>query len=324
MRIRNQISTDEMIKEEYTFFGHGILTLPLSLMLPFGLLGFRPGQLFNKIIGYVMNTMFLFNYGLILMVTIARLSNVYDYERTHVKFITDFVVFMTIKFTILFYIYFQRFNFICLLENITKIRKYSLLKLEVIFVTIPFIAIIAMTIYLIFYLSYHYVLPVIRTGNNYFVFAFEHKSPLIARITIILEFIIYLNITWISLLSTCFLINVISVVLRREFGKCIENLQEKVKETKILSGDIFSEIVERFQELRLMVEKVDDMFFIDFTLNLCALLGMLCSSIYGIYVGHFTFKDMHLHILVSMVTLLITLPPSAALQSKVRSTPIVL
>ena len=279
--------------------------------------GFKPGQLFNKIVGFVINLMFLFNYGLILAITIARLCNEYDYDRTQVKFITGFTVFVTIKFTVLFFVYFKRFNFICLLEDIAKLRNHSLSKIELIFVTMPFITIVAMTIYVIFYMSYNYVLPVIRTGNNNFVVAFEDKSPLLARIIIIVEFVIYMNITWISILATGFVINVISVVSIREFDKCIENLNEKIKETRILSNDIFYETMERFQELREMVEKVDDMFFIDFTLNLCASLGMLCSSIYGIYVGHFTYKDMHLQIIISIVTLLLALPPSAALHSKV-------
>ena len=324
MHIKNEISTDEMKKEEKTFSGHGILTLPLCVMLPFGLLGFRPGQLFNKIVGFLINIMFLFNYGLILFFTIARLCNIDDYEKTHVKFFTGFAVFMTIKFTALVFIYFKKINFMNLLGDITKIRKYSLSKIELIFVTIPFITIVAMTIYLIFYLSYQYVLPVIRTGNYIFIFAFDHKGTLIARVTIVLEFIIYMNITWISILATGFLINVISVVLRREFDKCIENIQEKIKKTGILPSDIFYETVERFQELRCLVEKVDDMFFIDFTLNLCASLGMLCSSIYGIYVGHFTSNDMHLQIIISIGTLLLALPPSAALHSKVTATFIVL
>ena len=35
------------------------MPLPLTIMLPFGLLGFRPGQLFNNIVGYFINSMFL-------------------------------------------------------------------------------------------------------------------------------------------------------------------------------------------------------------------------------------------------------------------------
>ena len=123
--------------------------------------------------------------------------------------------------------------------------------------------------------------------------------------------------TWNSILATGFLINVISVVLRREFDKCIENLQEKIKETGILSSDVFSKTIQRFQELRGLVEKVDDLFFLDFVLNLGLSLGLLCGSFYGIYVHELTYEDMHILILVSMLTLLIILPPTAALHAKV-------
>ena len=59
--------------------------------------------------------------------------------------------------------------------------------------------------------------------------------------------------------------------------------------------------MERFQELRDLVEKVDDMFFLDFVLNLGLSLGLLSSSFYGIYVRELTYEDMHISILVSMV-----------------------
>ena len=322
MYLRNKITTGQMNYKENTFFRRGVLNLPLIIMLPFGLLGFRPGQLFNKIVGYFINTMFLFNYCLILAVAIARFCNVKndEYERTHVKFFTGFAVFMTVKFTILIYIYFKRFNFIHLLEDITKIRKYSLSKIELTFVTMQFTTVVTMVIYLIYFVFNQYVIPVLTTGVRPFEYAFKYNGPLQARVTIILEFLIYMNNTWISILATSFIINVISVVLRREFDKCVEILQEKIDKTETLTGDKFSETVERFQELIGMVDKVDDMFFLDFTLNLFASLGMLCSAIYGIYVRDFTFKDMTLQILVSIVTLLVTLPASAALQSKVRPT----
>ena len=65
-----------------------------------------------------------------------------------------------------------------------------------------------------------------------------------------------------------------------------------------------------------MVEKVDGILFLDFVLNLGLSLELLCSSFYGVYVGHFTYEDMHIPMLVSMTTLLIMLPPLAALHSK--------
>ena len=126
MKSRNRTAPNNASYNKYS--NHGILTLPLCIMLPFGLLGLKPGQLFNKIIGYVISTMFLFNYGLILTITVARFYNVKDYKDTLAKFFTGFAVIMTIKFTILIYIYFKRYNFLCMLEDLTNLRKHSLSK----------------------------------------------------------------------------------------------------------------------------------------------------------------------------------------------------
>ena len=66
--------------------------------------------------------MFLFNYGLILAVTIARFINAKDHDTIN-SFFTGFAVVMTIKFTILIHIYFKKFNFAMLLEEIKKEKK---------------------------------------------------------------------------------------------------------------------------------------------------------------------------------------------------------
>ena len=103
-----------------------------------------------------------------------------------------------------------------------------------------------MAIYAVFRLIHFYVLPVLRTGVRHYVFAFESSSPFMAKTTTILEILIFMDITWISVLATSFLVNVLSVVLRREFDKCIENLQEKINVTGTLCSDTFSGTVERF------------------------------------------------------------------------------
>ena len=321
MRIRSEIRVDQTNKEENNFYQRGVLNIPLTIMLPFGLLGLRPGQLFNKVIGCFINLMFLFNYGLVLAVTIARFINVKDYNFTTNKFFTGFAVVMSIKFTSLFYIFFKRYNFVCLFKDLSYKRKHRLSKKELLFVIIIFMVTVTLVIYTIFYTSYVYALPVLRTGIRHFVLAFESNSLFMARTTTILECIVFMNSTWISVLLTGLLINVISMVLRREFEKCIRTLQEKINQTGSLSGDIFSETVERFQELRGMVEKVDDMFFLDVALNLCLPLGVLCSAIFSVIIGEFNYgNNIFNAILVSVVTLLIQLPPSAAMHSKVTVT----
>ena len=276
MEFGSRVTPDEVNDGRKTRIKHGILILPLSIMLPFGLLGFRPGQLFNKITGCVVNLMFLFNYGFILAVTIARFMNIKNHDTLN-SFLTDFAVVMAIKFTTLIYIYLKKINFVRLLEDITRRRKYSLSKKELRFVIIIFMAVVTMATYLILYMCYRIVLAVLSTGGSTFAFAFKLDDPATSGVKRILELLFFMISTWISILATGFLINVISIVLRREFDKCIENLREKIKETGILSSEIFSETMEKFRELRSMVEKVDDMLSLDFVLNLGLSLGLLCS-----------------------------------------------
>ena len=72
----------------------------------FGLLGFRPGQLSNKILGFIVNSMFLMNY--ILVVTIGTVYLIRDKNPDMTsKFYVGFVILMMINFTILIYIYYK-------------------------------------------------------------------------------------------------------------------------------------------------------------------------------------------------------------------------
>ena len=156
-----------------------------------------------------------------------------------INFFTSFAAVMVIKFTILIYIFFKRYNFVCLLKDLHNTRKHRLSKKELLFAMIIFVAALTAVIYLIYHTCNVHVLPLLKTGPYYFTFAFKSDSPLMARTAVILEYVVYMNNTWSSVIATSFLVNVIAVVLRREFQKCVKNLQEKINETGLLSGDIF-------------------------------------------------------------------------------------
>ena len=118
-------------------------------------------------------------------------------------------------------------------------------------------------------------------------------------------------------MATSFIISLIAVVTRAELSKCIEELQHNINETNTLSNNTFSEGVERFQQLRALVNKVDYSFCLILSINLSLSLGILCTSIYSIYIGETTFEDMKVGISVSFATLVVLLPSAAALYSKV-------
>ena len=287
-------------------------------MLPLRLIGFRPGQLFNKTIGYLLNFMFLLNYVLILVVGVGHLEIQKDYSSAYHIFYTGFVILIMIKFNLLAFNYYKKYNVMCLPDDIIHLRKHNLTKLEILFVTTTFIGILGLMTYIFHFIFSSIVLPVLQTGTSN-PFAFEATDPVGAKIVVVFEYLIYSNITWISVLATSFLLNVMAVVLGREFHKCIENLKEKINETGTLSSDIFSETVERFTDLRNMVQKVDNMFSPVICLNLTLSLGMLCGSIYALSNGEGTFfEGWQICIFFSLGTIIILLIQTSELHNKVK------
>ena len=311
-------------KTHRQFFRHGILTLPLVYLSFFGLIGFRPGQVFYKIIGFIVNFMFLFNYGLAMAVMIAWLSSIEKEHFTDVnygtifKFYTGFVIFNVLKLTNLVYLSYKKCNIINLLDDITDIRENSLSIKELVFIILSFSGIFAMTLYAVYYFS-TYVLNTFEYGTE-FPLAFDNSGYVRARAMVILEYLVYFTLLYTCPMATGFLVTVIAVVLGREFDKCVENLREKVKEAGNLPADSFNETMERFQVLRNLVQRVDDMMFMDIALNITAAFGLLCFAVYTFYTTELEFirESLVVPILVSIVTAVITLPSLAAINYKVH------
>ena len=162
------------------------------------------------------------------------------------------------------------------------------------------------------------VLPMLQ-NRFYLPFAFIESDPTTTKITVVFENGFYLTFAWTSVLATSFLINVMAAVLKKEFHKYIENLQEKINETGTLSRDIFSETMDRFQVLRNMVQKMDDVFSPIVCLNLVISLGMLCGAIYALARGEGTFFDgWNFLVFTSLGTIVIILVQTTELHNKVR------
>ena len=294
------------------FFRHGVLTLPLSFMLCFGLLGFRAGQIFNKIIGFVINSMFILNYVLVVAIGTGYLiAN--NYEGRVTKFYSGFVIVIMIQFTFLNYIYYKKSNLISILEDITLTRQHKLSKKEILFVIFTFLSVVVSSGIIVTEMS-KMAISIFTNGCTNF-FAFKTDDHLQCKLMSVLVILIYRNYAWISFLATSFLISIIAVVLRGEFSKCIEDLQDKINETNTLTSETFSETIERFQKLRILVQQNDDTFCLILSLNLGLALGLLCTTIYSSYIGEIDYEIVD--ILVPLATVIVLLPSSAALHSKV-------
>ena len=241
-----------------------------------------------------------------------------DYNHTYTKFYAGFVLLITIKFTVLAYKFYKKYNVISLIEDVSRLRKHNFSRVDVGLILFTFTGIVTMVIYIYVTILRNLVLPMLQ-NRFYLPFAFIASDPTTIKITVVFENGFYLTFAWTSVLATNFLIHVMAAVLKKEFHKCVENLQEKITDTGTLSSDAFFETMERFGDLRNMIQKMDDMFSHIVFLNLTISLGMLCGAIYALARGEGTFfEGWHFLVFTSLGILVIILVEVPELHNKVR------
>ena len=123
---------------------YGILALPVALMVPFGLFGFRPAQLGKHKIGYVLNAIVTMIYLLVLSMGIGYFYNRKEYGDTAYKFMAAYVILMLIKFTLLIFKLYKHYNIFFLLEDIKRVRRNNLERKEMSCIFLILTIIIAM------------------------------------------------------------------------------------------------------------------------------------------------------------------------------------
>ena len=287
-------------------------------MLPFGLLGFRPGQIWKPLFGYEMNFIPIFNYIITLLITINYFIVKKNYNDASNIFFAVFVVFISIKFTWLMYIFYKGYNLFNLIEDIHKTRKKKLGRRELIYIFITLIIILSVITYVIKHFS-GIVVSVFRTGTSesWRPFSIKTSNPILKKIFVVLEFLVYLSVSWSSFFLTSFMILTIVIVLRTEFVHCVEELQNEIERNTSLSSEIFSETVQRFYKLTNILHKADNILSPIIGLNITICMVMLCGVVYKCLVGNCNFAQWNLPTITSVVILIILLPPVIATNNKV-------
>ena len=176
---------------------YGILVLPVALMVPFGMFGFRPGQLKKSKIGYVLNAIVMLMYLLFISVGIGYFYNPKEYRYTAYKFMAVYVIAMFIQFTLLIFVLYKDYNLFFLLEDMGKVRRHSLERKELCFICLILTLILAMVTVIEFYLL-HKAIESFKSG--YTPYTIDTNDPILTRIFVILEDIIYFNATNMSIL----------------------------------------------------------------------------------------------------------------------------
>ena len=296
---------------------YGILVLPVALMVQFGMFGFRPDQLGKHRVGYVFNSIVILGYLLIITVGIGYFCNPKEYRYTAYKFMAVYVIAMVIQFTLLIFILYKDYNLLFLLRDMENVRRHSLERKELCLISLILTLILTMVIFLEMYLSKNINERFETWESDNTLYTIDTNDPILFKTFAILEGLIYMNTTNMSMVLTSLLVVVIAVVFSKEFEKCIQELRAEIKKDNSLSNNQFSMSVERFYELIAVVEKSDDLLSITVGFNVTVCLGMLCGGTYACFIGDGTFKEWHIPILISVVALAVLLPPLVALNRKV-------
>ena len=114
---------ESVTSDKSTFKYLGVLKLPMFMMMSYGVFGFRPGQLMNKIFGHFVNLFFLFNYILSITVGIGYLISNDGYKETSQIFLAIFCMIIIVKFTCLFHKFYKQYNMVCLFRDRLHVLK---------------------------------------------------------------------------------------------------------------------------------------------------------------------------------------------------------
>ena len=288
-----------------------VLNVPIMLMMPFGLFGFRPGQIGKIILFIAANFLCIFNYLLGLAIAIGFTINVTDFSRTNVKFVIAFCWIFVIIFTFLIYKFYKKNNLFSLIQDIKAVRNNSLTRREMFYISVVMILLgsaLAFQLKKSSELAFKSARPPI--------FLIKTDDPVLVKILNILQFLIFYTISWVLVFGIILMLCIISVVLKREFNTCNENLKYTIVKEKTLSDQIFHETTQRFYELKSTAQKVDEMFSDLVGMIISLTLGMLCGATYGVLTGEPL--DIWIDMFVmSLAVLIILLPPVTSLNNEV-------
>ncbi len=295
----------------------GILLLPIVIMTPFGLFGFRHGQFLKTFGFFVVNGLCIFNYFLSFLVTLGCLFHLTD-TSTLTILTFCFRLETQISFSVLLCQLYKTNNIFSLLKDVTNRREKKLNGKEMTYIFIMGILIVAFQIYLNFSVA-HVVLEVMQTGKTdvWRFYTLDTNSPLLNKILLLVEIVIYLNTSFVHGPAMGFLISVVTLMLTKEFQKTNEHLELKLKPDGRLSNELLCTTIDRFYKLTKLVHRANQLFSLLLGLILTTSFGMLCAVIYYILTEN---KHLDLWIaplILAVINLIILIPPLVSINNEV-------
>ena len=236
-------------------------------------------------------------------------------------FMLGFNIAITINHVLLIVMFYKKYNLINLLKDIISVRECKLSLGEIVYVVFVECTILA-GITFVTQINFRSVLLVLEGKITWVSKIFKTNDPVLSKITMWIEFIIYPCAAWMSLIGTSFLVSVIAMVMTKEF-KWINSYLEKdlnTMETQMSGtacGAIFCKARDRFFKLVSVVQKVDELFCIFIGYALVLSLGFLCWALYAIFEKVANFRIYSIPTTCAVAILMILLPATTCLNSEV-------
>ena len=262
---------------------YGILVLSIAILVPFGHFGFRPGDFGKGFTFIVVNFLCVSSYILALLSFIIDLINIYS-NPLNMQFTTSFALMVFLLYTIKIYKIYKKYNVVSLVKDIKVIRiirKHTLDMYEkfwIIFMT----CIMFSPIIKLIHNAYGIVTDYLKSGKQISLMKTENRG---LELLTILQMTFYYISVWVLIYGYGFLIAIIAIVLKKEFNKCIHQLESNITKENNLTKELFSITIHRFYQLASVVHKVDKMFSDIIALIMVISMALLCSSTYGLITG---------------------------------------
>ena len=294
-----------------SFFNHyGILSLPIVSMTIFGQFGLRPRQTKYKCLAYFLDIWFLGSFIIFCVGTIGQFLVIFEILGGFKDIINIFVSGFTIITFVLFIMWgvvsFKKYNVFCLLDEVIHMRKNSLSKVELMCVTTAY------CIYLVMLFKYS-VQAVIMTVS----WSLSNTSDFYTSMSIIIRSIVFGDIIWMLLWNISVLICLLSLIISREFQECTRDLESGLDEEGLFPCKLFHKTVERFGQLILVVNKLEEMFSLFVGILLVTTLSLIFGTIY--YVAEKRpFETWDSLLVFSVLILAVLLSSLATLNHRVR------
>ena len=259
-----------MIRSFYNQYG--ALSISIIMLAMFGQFGLRPSQTKHKCLAYVLDVWFLYSY-IVVSVPCLLVFGVYfnafhlDFNQIYSLYSTIYIIIIFITCTLWLVSIFKKYNIFCLLEDVVSNRKATLVKSDIFCIAVIYI--MFGTVFII-----NGVLPIVAMNLN-----ISHLDIFFIALSSL-----FVNISWMLMWNITLLMCVMTLIISKEFKKCITDLNI-ISEERSLCSDEFLKASERFRELSLVVNKLDSMFSFAVGIILSMDLGTLCIVTYAVVTG---------------------------------------